>query len=1251
MKKTKPKKLLTVLLALCMVLSLVPLSVFAATPATETADFTVGQGREAITLLNQYKTGTAESLWDNTAKTLTLWGVDFTTTAQTAVKLPAGATIVLKDGTHNTIQSGDVSLEVSGGYSNATYINALDAAGSLTIEGGTAGSGTLSVFAGKLKNSGDGWVYSSGISVDGDFTVKGGRVTARGGCAESDGSCFSFGVKMDSDTKNKALLVTGGTLTAIADEAYELEEGGTKRASFSRGVEMFRGNVIVSGSGKLRAESVEAMAEATVMSNGLYISAGNLTVANSAEVAVAGAYAAYISGGSLRLDGGSLTAVSTQTADDNGNLGCAIDMDMDLNKQVADSGSITVSGGTLETVNGDIRMSTIGATGNQSLFTVTGGTIVNRGQLYGPKKLDISGGTMQTQGIEAEALTLSDGSLTIREPVRKNPNYDNLLVRPALGVKTLTVSGGTLDAAWDWGEFTPIVFPVNTDYGYADSLVEMTGSGSTATFTGGTTTLDTGKAGNTALLIKGTLTIGDGMAETGADSSHHQLGTAPVKIAAAAASTAITTVDVANVKLDYQPGDAPQATAEVYNADADKYEIAYECWQEFENNEPVAAWYSDNGSHGSLPTITEFESGKRYVYSLMLKPKDGYSFNSETTVTVNGESVKSSLSGEYLYVPAVKTITPTKQNSTLTAVDIENVKLDYQPGDAPRASAKKAGTNQDKYDISYECWEKLEKDANDTLNSDGYWYSDESCYSDGDVRFSTFEKGGRYKYSVKLQAKDGYTFDSNLTNKENVTLNGASLPSFAWVMVMDDGKTCLIRYGTELRPGQAVEKIDFNARINFIEGDKPYFLNSAVDPFIDLDHERWDANDGSGYGITSSDYWNERYNGKLITEFEAGKSYTYGVYFKISDLGMEEGYRFDKNTKLYINGEEITLTPDQISIDDSGETIWFMNVLTMTPTTVKVIDVVEINDATVSFKDGDKPVFTGTVPNDAPYAFRCEWWSLDENTGIVSTEPEWGGGIYKNKITAFEAGKTYHYGVYVVAVGYVESENTTYVFGPNTKLKINGEFVNYKRYEGDTSDGSDGTMWVLTDLTMTPATDGHTHKYGTEWKYDETNHWHECECGNKADITAHNFKWIVDRKATTTEKGSKHEECTVCGYKKTAVDIPKIDSHNHDYGTEWKYDSTNHWHECEDGEKADITAHNFKWIIDKEATTAEKGSKHEECTVCGYKKTAVDIPKIDSHNHNYGTEWKYDSTNHWHECEDGEKADITAHNFKWIIDM
>lgn len=206
-----------------------------------------------------------------------------------------------------------------------------------------------------------------------------------------------------------------------------------------------------------------------------------------------------------------------------------------------------------------------------------------------------------------------------------------------------------------------------------------------------------------------------------------------------------------------------------------------------------------------------------------------------------------------------------------------------------------------------------------------------------------------------------------------------------------------------------------------------------------------------------------------------------------------------------------------------------MNVETIRPETTKEISVIEINNATLTFKDGDKPVFTGTVPENDQYAFRCEWWSLDENTGIVSTEPEWGGDIYKKKITAFDAGKTYHYGVYVTAY--------TADISPDAKLKINGREVKYTRI-GDESDTQ--SFWVETDLTMTPAADGHTHKYGTEWKYDETNHWHECECGNKADITAHTFKQIIDKEATATEKGSKHEECTVCGYKKAAVDISAI---------------------------------------------------------------------------------------------------------------
>ena len=387
-----------------------------------------------------------------------------------------------------------------------------------------------------------------------------------------------------------------------------------------------------------------------------------------------------------------------------------------------------------------------------------------------------------------------------------------------------------------------------------------------------------------------------------------------------------------------------------------------------------------------------------------------------------------------------------------------------------------------------------------------------------------------------------------------------------------------------------------NVKFAYRSGDAPQATAEVlVDPSLEeyeIAYECWEEmENGEPVAFWYSDESKYTPSMKKITQFEEGKPYMYSI-----ELREKNGYTFADNCSVTINGNPIWATANAVKTVDG---LFIMNVETIRPEATKEISVIEINNATLTFKDGDKPVFTGTVPENDQYAFRCEWWSLDENTGIVSTEPEWGGDIYKNKITAFEAGKTYHYGVYVTAY--------TADISPDAKLKINGREVKCTRI-GDESDTQ--SFWVETDLTLTPAADGHTHKYGTEWKYDETNHWHECECGNKADITAHTFKQIIDKEATATEKGSKHEECTVCGYKKAAVDIPKIDSHNHNYGTEWKYDSTNHWHECKCGNKADITAHNFKWIVDKEATATEKGSKHEECTVCGYKKTAVDIPAI-----------------------------------------
>ena len=74
---------------------------------------------------------------------------------------------------------------------------------------------------------------------------------------------------------------------------------------------------------------------------------------------------------------------------------------------------------------------------------------------------------------------------------------------------------------------------------------------------------------------------------------------------------------------------------------------------------------------------------------------------------------------------------------------------------------------------------------------------------------------------------------------------------------------------------------------------------------------------------------------------------------------------------------------------------------------------------------------------------------------------------------------------------------------------------------------------VKIEATYKDAPPAHTHSYGTEWKYDGTNHWHECECGDKADTAAHSFQWVIDKAATKEATGIKHEECTVCGAKRS----------------------------------------------------------------------------------------------------------------------
>lgn len=121
--------------------------------------------------------------------------------------------------------------------------------------------------------------------------------------------------------------------------------------------------------------------------------------------------------------------------------------------------------------------------------------------------------------------------------------------------------------------------------------------------------------------------------------------------------------------------------------------------------------------------------------------------------------------------------------------------------------------------------------------------------------------------------------------------------------------------------------------------------------------------------------------------------------------------------------------------------------------------------------------------------------------------------------------------------GLAAGSHETIVFTPDSGYQIDTVTVN-----GVKAEVLSNMLEVIMDadktVIVTYKSIPHTHNHGTAWKSDAGNHWHECPCGDRKDIAAHSFKWVIDKEPTATRKGSKHEECTVCGYKKAAVAIP-----------------------------------------------------------------------------------------------------------------
>lgn len=266
------------------------------------------------------------------------------------------------------------------------------------------------------------------------------------------------------------------------------------------------------------------------------------------------------------------------------------------------------------------------------------------------------------------------------------------------------------------------------------------------------------------------------------------------------------------------------------------------------------------------------------------------------------------------------------ENEALENLNVENVKTDYAPGEAPRATATIPAADADKYEIAYECWEEMDGSDPSELTPVAFWYSDPAKYVPGMTRITQFEEGKFYMYSVELRLKDGNT----LADDYNVNVNGHwvsnTIKTVEGVFAPNAANMLCEQPIVEM---QAIDLIEIDgATTTFKAGDKPVFTASTPEGSNAIFQcEYWMGSDGSD--VNSVEFWDQNITNH-IDAFKPGVTYRYGVYLKPA-----RGFYFAPGAKLMINGVEYGYQVSEASEVDPESgwayTLWLNTDLTFTP--------------------------------------------------------------------------------------------------------------------------------------------------------------------------------------------------------------------------------------------------------------------------------------------------------------------------------
>ena len=389
-----------------------------------------------------------------------------------------------------------------------------------------------------------------------------------------------------------------------------------------------------------------------------------------------------------------------------------------------------------------------------------------------------------------------------------------------------------------------------------------------------------------------------------------------------------------------------------------------------------------------------------------------------------------------------------------------------------------------------------------------------------DTDVTTFEAGKIYKGTVTFKADTGFAFDGDRIYSNKI-FNSSNAEVVGNYTLADGGTTLTATFKLKdenvVRPGLKA-KVKLPTLSDKVGQSLPAveLVDTTLPENVALVYSVYEDNLLSEE-ITDPDY-----------KVKPNQKYIYAVWLKHGD-----STDITEITKTYNVSYEVT---------DGGDTETYTDlvgygVLAMyqTPDTSKINSVALTVTAP---KYGEAPATTATRANDTRYTVGTPTWSP------AVTDGKFGANTYTVSIPV------------TAASGYSFDENGIYTINGYVATYADGKVsYTFPQLIAPHTHDTDAQPWVYMDpgthiKTCTAGDDFkvEAHDFSAWTKVDESTHSRTCskckksgEATNYTETAEHTWVWVVDQEAALNQPGLQHEECTGCHAKRSEnTEIPVL---------------------------------------------------------------------------------------------------------------